>query len=86
MPNQDEPKQIRAAAYVAEPLKPGEPRPQMEKLIQAASKHPRPFDVVLVYNRSILGTIQEANDAMARITEHGIEVHFVHADDDDDRE
>ena len=82
MPHQHEPQKTRAAAYVAEPLKPGEPRPQLEKLIQAASTKPRPFDVVVVYNRSILGTIQEANDALARITEHGIEVHFVDEDDD----
>ena len=83
MPDQHEPKQTRAVAYAAKPLKPGEPRPQLEKLIQAASTKPRPFDVVVVYNRNILGTIREANDALARITEHGIEVHFVHEDDEE---
>ena len=66
----------KAAAYIAENVKPGDPRPQLEEIIDKAAQNPRPFDVVLVTSRWVLGTENEADNAMARLQEHGIEVEF----------
>jgi hypothetical protein len=67
----------RAAAYVCEDIGISRKRPQLEALIRKASKKPKPFDAVFIYNSSVLGTPEEAEDAVSRLSELGIEVKFV---------
>ena len=67
----------RAAVYMCEDLGISRERPRLEALIREASKKPRPFEAVFIYNSSVLGTPEEAQDAVSRLTELGIEVIFV---------
>ena len=66
----------KAVTYRANRLEPQEPRPQMEELINTAAQRPRPFDVVIVASRWILGTEEEADNFISRINEHGVDVEF----------
>ena len=67
----------RAAAYICEDLGISRKRPQLEALIQEASKKPKPFEAVFIYNSRVLETPEEAEDAVSRLTGLGIEVMFV---------
>ena len=66
----------RAVTYTAKLMQPQDPRPQMEELIRSAAQRPRPFDVVIVASRWVLGTEEEADDFISRINEHGVDVAF----------
>ena len=66
----------KAVVYIAEAVKPGDPRPKLEDIITKAAQKPRPFDVVVITSRWILGTEDEANNAIARLQEHGVNVEF----------
>lgn len=67
----------RFAAYAAENVPPGQRRPELEEIIRQASSPSRTFDAVVVYSRWVLGTEREQDDAIARLSEHGVPVIFV---------
>ncbi len=68
----------RAVFYVSEIIGVSGDRPELEKLIRAASQTPRPFDVVIVYSMAVLGTPEEIRNTIARLAEFGVSVEAVH--------
>ena len=70
-----EPRKI-AVAYAAEEYGHTGPRPKLEEIIRKAAEIPRPFDVVLVYSRKVLGSPEDAQATLSRLEEHGVEVIF----------
>ena len=67
----------KAVVYATEILEPGTPRPELEERIRQAGEKPRPFDIVIIASRWVLGTENEADNTIARLQEHGVEVAFV---------
>ena len=66
----------KAVAYLEEAVRPGDTKQQLEEIITNAAKNPRPFDVTVIASRWMLGTEDEADNAIARLQEHGIKVEF----------
>ena len=50
----------------------GEYPPELKKLLHQASRVPRPFDIVMVYFESVLGTPGERRDIEEEFAQHGI--------------
>lgn len=63
-----------AATYVTEHIGTKTHRPELNRLIAAAARKPRPFDILMVWRIDALGTPEDAHNAVARLAEHGIEV------------
>jgi DNA invertase Pin-like site-specific DNA recombinase len=70
--------QRRAVFYTSEIIGVSGYRPELEKLIRAASKKPRPFDVVIVQSMAVLGTPEDTRNTIARLAEFGVSVEAVH--------
>ena len=73
----------QAATYVSDNIGRHGEQPELEKLLQAAARKPRPFEVVIVYSPEILGTQEDVEITRARLAEHGVKLEFVHASLDD---
>ena len=71
-------KKKRAAMYLSEIIGRHGERPQLEALLRKAATRPRPFDVVIAYSPEILGTPEDIEIARARLSEHCVELEFVH--------
>ena len=82
MTKRKEPKR-RAAAYARDMSRDGKdqenlvgkerPR-ELEQLLEAAASEPRPFDVLLVYTRAVLGTPLQAQQVVEDFRKLGVEV------------
>ena len=67
-------KKKQVATYVSENQGESHERPALKRLIAEAAKKSREFDTVKIDNISVLGTPDEAQNAIARFRELGIEV------------
>ena len=63
-----------AATYVTEHIGSRTHRPQLNRLIAAAARRPRPFDILIIWRIDALGTPEDAHNTVARLTEHSVEV------------
>ena len=64
----------QAAMYLSENQGNSQDRPGLERLIKEAGQESRGFDAVVIHSTTVLGTPEEARNAIAKFTELGIEV------------
>lgn len=55
-------------------------RPGLERIMAAAARRPRPFDVMMAVCPEVLGTPENVLDFTARLAEHGVEIEYLHPD------